>query len=204
MVNRDCSQLRWPRRSYRLPACIARPYPGGGPVSVHFLVGLFLISANDDRTDDHPRPGPEAAILLSAYDFANANKLFCFNLVNLPASSKTDVAPFSAFLSLTSYLFQHAHRSARTALYTHVNLYILQIIIEDPALAKRICSDESKTPVRLCRQRQPYLPVVRTDRVLAAYILDTVVDGINHNLRRRLDTEFYMYVVFVVRHKVHS
>lgn len=74
-----------------------------------------------------------------------------------------------------------------------MNLYILQIIIEDPALAKRLCSEESKTPVRLCRQRQPYLPVVRTDRVLAAYILDTMVDGINHNLRRRLDTEFYMY-----------
>ncbi|KAL1631763.1 hypothetical protein SLS56_004282 [Neofusicoccum ribis] len=137
-------------------------------------------------------PGPEAAILLSAYDFANANKLFCFNLINLPAASKTDITPFSAYLSLTSYLFQHAHRSARTALYTHVNLFILQIIIEDPALAKRICSDESKTPVRLCRQRQPYLPVVRTDRVLAAYILDILVDGINHNLRRRLDTEFYI------------
>ncbi|EOD48884.1 hypothetical protein GTA08_BOTSDO07757 [Neofusicoccum parvum] len=54
-------------------------------------------------------PGPEAAILLSAYDFANANKLFCFNLINLPAASKTDITPFSAYLSLTSYLFQHAH-----------------------------------------------------------------------------------------------
>ncbi|KKY22481.1 hypothetical protein UCDDS831_g03646 [Diplodia seriata] len=140
-------------------------------------------------------PGPEAAILLSAYDFANANKLFCFNLINLPAASKTDITPFSAFLSLTSYLFQHAHRSARTALYSHVNLYILQIVIEDPALAKRICSEESKTPVRLCRQRQPFLPIVRTDRVLAAYILDMVIDGINHNLRRRLDTEYYMYAL---------
>lgn len=143
-------------------------------------------------------PGSEAAILLSAYDFANANKLFCFNLINLPAASKTDITPFSAFLSLTSYLFQHAHRSARTALYSHVNLYILQIVIEDPALAKRICSEESKTPVRLCRQRQPYLPVVRTDRVLAAYILDIMIDGINHNLRRRLDTEYYILCLGVI------
>lgn len=73
-----------------------------------------------------------------------------------------------------------------------MNLFILHIIIEDPQLAKRICSDESKTPVRLCRQRQPFLPFVKAERPVAATILDIMVDGINHNLRRRLDTEFYM------------
>ncbi|KAK8165689.1 hypothetical protein BKA80DRAFT_271969 [Phyllosticta citrichinensis] len=143
-------------------------------------------------------PGAEAAILLSTYDFANANKLFCFNLVTQPAASKTDVSPISAFLSFTSYTFQHAHRSPRTALYTHVNLFILHIIIEDPQLAKRICSDESKTPVRLCRQRQPFLPLPKGDRAIAATILDIMVDGINHNLRRRLDTEFYTLCVGVI------
>lgn len=193
MVNWNCSQLCGLGCPDWLSSCVTRPFSGRGTVSVHYLVCYFSISVNEDQTDDHCRPGPEAAILLSAYDFANANKLFCFNLINLPAASKTDITPFSAFLSLTSYLFQHAHRSARTALYSHVNLYILQIVIEDPALAKRICSEESKTPVRLCRQRQPYLPVVRTERVLAAYILDIMIDGINHNLRRRLDTEYYMY-----------
>ncbi|KAF2090361.1 DUF1741-domain-containing protein [Saccharata proteae CBS 121410] len=140
-------------------------------------------------------PGPEASVLLSAYDFANANKLFCFNLVNLPAASKGEISPISAFLSLTSYLFQHAHRSMRTTLYAHLNLFVLQILIEDATLAKRICSDESKTHVRLCRQRQPYLPLVRGDRVLANIILDMVIDGINHNLRRRLDTEFYILCI---------
>ncbi len=49
--------------------------------------------------------------------------------------------------------------------------------------------------VRLCRQRQPYLPLVRADRILAASILDIMIDGINHNLRRRLDVELYILCV---------
>jgi hypothetical protein len=98
----------------------------------------------------------------------------------------------SAYLSLTSYLFQHAHRSTRAALYTYLSLFILHILIEDQLLVKRLCNDENKLSVRLCRQRQPYLPLVRTDRVPAAVILDLMVDGINHNLRRRLDVELYV------------
>jgi len=50
-------------------------------------------------------------------------------------------------------------------------------------------------PVRLCRQRQPYLPLVRGDRIFAASILYTMIDGINHNLRRRLDVELYILCV---------
>jgi hypothetical protein len=138
------------------------------------------------------RPGPEACVLLTTYDFANANKLFCFNLVTLPAESKGDSTPLSSFLSLTSYLFQHAHRSSRNAQYTCLCLFIIQIIVEDQILAKRICSETSNTSVRLCRQRQPYLPVVRGDRVLVTVLMDILIDGINHNLRKRLDTEFYM------------
>ena len=140
-------------------------------------------------------PGPEATLLLSTYDFTNANKLFCHNLITMPADEKGESPPVSAFLSFTSYLTQHAHRSDRSAHYTYINLYIIQILVEDPALAKRICSDDSKVAVRLCRQRQPFLPVVRGDRPLVATILDIMVDGINHNLRRRLDIHFFMYEI---------
>jgi len=49
--------------------------------------------------------------------------------------------------------------------------------------------------VRLCRQRQPYLPAVRGDRIFAASILDAMIDGINHNLRRRLDVELYILCI---------
>ncbi|KAF2141181.1 uncharacterized protein K452DRAFT_271832 [Aplosporella prunicola CBS 121167] len=151
-----------------------------------------VLSAEEAQSAFTSLPGPEAALLLSTYDFVNANKLFGFNLVNMPAADKTEITPFSAFLSLTSYLSQHAHRSTRTTLYAHLNLFILQIIIEDQVLVKRVCSDDSKTLVRLCRQRQPFLPVVKGDRVLATVLLDMMIDCVNHNLRRRLDTDLYI------------
>ncbi|KAH6869930.1 hypothetical protein BKA58DRAFT_167686 [Alternaria rosae] len=143
-------------------------------------------------------PGPEIGVLLSTYDFANANKVFCFNLVKSAPADKSEPSPLSAYLSLTSYMFQHAHRSARAALYTYLSLFVLQILVEDRELAKRLCSDESKLSVRLCRQRQPYLPAVRGDRVPAAVILDMMSDAISHNLRRRLDVDFYILCLGVL------
>ncbi|KAI9869469.1 MAG: hypothetical protein M1813_000258 [Trichoglossum hirsutum] len=140
-------------------------------------------------------PGPEAAVLLATYDFTNANKLFCFNLVSSPAETKREESPFGAYLSLTSYILSHAHRSVRSTLYAHLNLLVVRIIVEDPVLLKLMCSDESKTTVRLCRHKQPYLPLVRNERVLATAIFDTMIDGINHNLRRRLDVGFILSLV---------
>ncbi|KAF3048092.1 hypothetical protein E8E12_010224 [Didymella heteroderae] len=137
-------------------------------------------------------PGPEVGVLLSIYDFVNANKVFCFNLASLPGPLKTTASPLSAYLSMTSYLLQHAHRSTRSALYTYLCLFILQILVEDKELVKRLCSDENKLSVRLCRQRQPFLPQVTGQRAPAAVIIDLMVDGINHNLRRRLDVDFYI------------
>lgn len=135
-------------------------------------------------------PGEDAALLLGTYDFSHANKLFCFNLVTLSAE-KGEEQPMASFLSLTSYLLQHAFLSNRATSYAHLSLMVLRLIIEDQLLCKRICSEESKVAVRLCRQRQPYLPVVKGDRTLATSVLDTMVDGISHNLRRRLDVSLY-------------
>ena len=143
------------------------------------------------------RPGHEAAVLLATYDFAHANKLFCFNFVSLPAE-KGQETPLSSFLSFTSYLLQHSHLSVRSTLYSHLNLTIIRLLIEDQVLCKRICSDESKMAVRLCRQRQPYLPLVHGDRIFAASLLDTMIDGINHNLRRRLDVELYVLSIGII------
>jgi hypothetical protein len=142
-------------------------------------------------------PGKEAALLLATYDFTHANKLFCFNFVTLPAE-KGEEQPFSAYISLTSYLLQHAHLSQRTTLYTHLNLTVFRLLIEDPVLCKRMCSEESKVAVRLARQRQPYLPLVRGERVAATAVMDVMIDGINHNLRRRLDTRMYALCVGIL------
>ncbi|WQF81187.1 Putative armadillo-like helical domain-containing protein [Colletotrichum destructivum] len=142
-------------------------------------------------------PGEEAAVLLATYDFTHANKLFCFNLATLPAE-KGEQQPLAAFTSLTSYLLQHAHLSERTTHYSHLNLMVFRLLIEDPVLCKRICSEESKAHVRLCRQRQPFLPLVRGERILATAVLDTMVDGITHNLRRRLDVGLYTLCVGIL------
>ncbi|KAI1004778.1 hypothetical protein K3495_g3439 [Podosphaera aphanis] len=173
------------------------------------MIGLGAIAprtVNSTITDLDPEvakemfaklPSTEAAILLSTYDFAYANKLFCLNLVS-SSSEKDGEAPISSFLSLTSYLLQHAHVSSRTAQYSHLSLLIIRLLVEDQALCKQMCSEETKLAVRLCRQRSPYLPHVFGERVFAAHLLDTMIDGINHNLRRRLDVDLYILCISVV------
>lgn len=113
-------------------------------------------------------------------------------------SQKGEEQPIASYLSLTSYLLQHAHLSARATNYAHLNLMVFRLLIEDPVICKRICSDESKTATRLCRHRQPFLPLVKGDRVLATSLLDTMVDAINHNLRRRLDVSLYTLCVGIM------
>ena len=125
------------------------------------------------------------------YDFTKANKIFCVNLVSCSANSRTGEPPFSAFLSYTSYILHHAYRSSRATLYGLLNLLILRIIIEDLNICKSLCDPEHLFPVRLCRQRQPFLPLVSKPRPLGATILDILVDTINHNLRRQLDLSLY-------------
>lgn len=119
------------------------------------------------------------------------------NLVS-QSSDKGEELPISSYLSLTSYFLQHAHLSPRATSYAHLNLMVFRLLIEDPLICKRICSDESKTSVRLCRHRQPFLPLVKGDRILATCVLDTMVDGINHNLRRRLDVNLYTLCVGIM------
>ncbi|KAK2797147.1 hypothetical protein FQN51_008792 [Onygenales sp. PD_10] len=143
-------------------------------------------------------PAPEATILLAIYDFINANKLFGFSFVSSMPEKRSEESPFAGFLSLSSYLLQHAYRSTRVALYAETNLFSLRILVEDPVLCKQICSDERKRPVRLCRQRAPYLPLAQGDRVLATVIFDIMIDTINHNLRRGLDVNLYCHTISIL------
>ncbi|PHH81502.1 hypothetical protein CDD83_3560 [Cordyceps sp. RAO-2017] len=142
-------------------------------------------------------PGENAAILLAAYDFCHANKLFCLTLVTLAGDEGKERA-MGSYLGLTSYLLQHAYLSQRATNYAHLNLMVFRLLIEDSTICKSICGDESKGTVRLCRQRQPFLPLVKGDRVIAAYLLDAMIDGINHNLRRRLDVSLYTLCVGIM------
>ncbi|KAK5119375.1 hypothetical protein LTR85_007731 [Meristemomyces frigidus] len=137
------------------------------------------------------QPGPETATLLTLYDFTMANKLFCHHFVSQPSADKGEAPPFSTFMSFTSYLYQHAYRSARASLYSYLTLLILLILVEDSTIAKLLC--ETSAPVRLCRQRPPFLPLPhKNDRPYAAALIGLMIDGINHNLRKKLDTGFYI------------
>jgi hypothetical protein len=66
---------------------------------------------------------------------------------------------------------------------------ILVNLVEESSIAKILC--ETSSHVRMCRQKPPFLPVVKGERPYIATIIDLVVDGINHNVRKRLDTKFY-------------
>ncbi|CAI7672643.1 unnamed protein product [Penicillium viridicatum] len=142
-------------------------------------------------------PAQEAAILMATYDFTNANKLFGYHLVHLGPESSEEESPFSSFLSLSSYLLQHAYRSPRVGHYAELNLFTLRILVEDPTICKQICSEDVKRKVRICRQKQPYLPIVSGDRVLATVIFDIAIDTITHNLRRRLDVNIYSHTIAI-------
>ena len=140
---------------------------------------------------DMTRPGPQAAALLSVYEFAIANKLFCQSLFAVQESRGKEL-PVNAFLSLTSYILHHAFRSSRASMYGNLNLITLRVITEDNALCKIFCSDELTMSVRLCRQRQPFLPSDQGGRTIACHVLDIAMDAINHNLRRRIDVPLYV------------
>jgi len=142
-------------------------------------------------------PTLEAAVALPTYTFVHANKLFASCLANTPAKPKSE-APFSALLSLASYLTHHAHRSARATQYALLNLLTLRIMIEDQALVKRLCSGDIRFYVRLCRQRPPNLPLVTTNRAPVCVVLDICTDTISHNLRRRLDGQLYCLVIGII------
>lgn len=99
--------------------------------------------------------------------------------------------PIASYLSLTSYLLQHAHLSHRSTYYAHLNLMVLRLLVEDTTICKRMASEEPKLSIRLCRHRAPYLPLVKAPRSLICSILDLLIDGINHNLKKRLDVGLY-------------
>jgi hypothetical protein len=129
--------------------------------------------------------------MLMLYEFSHANK--AFSLALLRSKSSGPETSFGLFLSLSSYLATQQSRSLRATLYSRLVLLTIRNLIDDSSLMALLQHEDTKSRIRICRQRQPFLPVVSTERKLVEGILDTIVSGIDHNLRRRLDVEFYMY-----------
>ena len=100
-------------------------------------------------------------------------------------------------------MLQHAHRSARTTNYTLLSLLTIRLLTESPQLSGLLCSDQKDRLIspRLCRQRPPFLPesTGSKGRVAAEVILDICLDGINHNLKLRLDIGLYTAMLNPIR-----
>ncbi|CAB4429276.1 unnamed protein product [Rhizophagus irregularis] len=167
-------------------------------------------------------PSANVAILLSFYDMVNNNKRFVdyitksiarFSIPSRPqfndnpatttednkksAEIGRDCPYFCDFLSLSSYLLQH-NRTNRTASYANLILLTLVILVEDASFNEIICEDERQFVVRLCRQRPPLLQNAKFPRPLVGVILDVVIGFINHNLRRKLQTDLYSMALGVI------
>src|SRR5437773_6700991 len=74
---------------------------------------------------------------------------------------------------------------------------MIRNLIDDSSLMALLQFDDAKSRIQICRQRQPFLPIISTERKLIEGILDICICGIDHNLRRKLDVEFYLYFLNV-------
>ena len=142
-------------------------------------------------------PSDEASILLPTYSFIYSNKLFASIFISTSSQTSKET-PIAAFLSLASYLSHHAYRSDRCLRYTILSLLTIQSLVEDAVNIKRLSSDQSKTSIRLCRQRAPSSPLITSDRTPASATLDICSDLISHNLRRRLDIPLYSLTIGII------
>ncbi|KAF9345007.1 hypothetical protein BGX26_003647 [Mortierella sp. AD094] len=125
---------------------------------------------------------------------------------------ETSETVLGSFLSFSSYLLQH-NRTHRTTPYTHLCLIIMLILVEDPNSYPHLCNiplsqDQPSVPstsglspivsVRLCRQRQPVLPMVKQARPMAAALLDVILGFLKHNMKKKLQIDCFRIAVAIL------
>ncbi|KAF9112135.1 hypothetical protein BGX27_003948 [Mortierella sp. AM989] len=129
------------------------------------------------------------------------------------STSDTSETGLGSFLSFSSYLLQH-NRTHRTLPYTHLCLIIMLILVEDlnaypylcnipqsqdqPTVPSTTPGVNSITTVRLCRQRQPVLPMVKQARPMAAVILDVILGFLKHNMRKKLQIDCFRIAIAIL------
>jgi hypothetical protein len=128
-----------------------------------------------------------------AYEFSHANKAFSLLFIRSKATGASET-PFGLFLSFASYLTTQQSRSLRATLYARLALLTIRNLLDDSSLMALMQHEDTKSRMRICRQRQPLLPLITKERKLVEGILDICIGGIDHNLRRRIDVELYLYI----------
>ncbi|KAK9479256.1 hypothetical protein V1514DRAFT_292216 [Lipomyces japonicus] len=148
-------------------------------------------------------PAPTASILLATSNFVNVNKFFSRVLLDTKRLNDYQESPFASFVSLSSYVLEHQHRSDRQAHYARLFLLIFRILIEDSVTLQKLVSHDLRSSVRICRQRHPFLPLVKGERLLIDGILDSLVCAIDHNMKKNLDLPMYLLTIRVI-HRILS
>ncbi|KAK9363207.1 hypothetical protein V1504DRAFT_438082 [Lipomyces starkeyi] len=147
-------------------------------------------------------PPLSATILLATSNFVHANKYFSQVLIETKTVAQEET-PFGSYISLSSYLLQHQHRSERHASYARISMLVHRILVEDFITMQKLVSIECRSSMRLCRQRQPCLPYVKGERFLVEGILDALIGAVRHNMKKALDVPMYILAIGTI-HRIIS
>lgn len=149
-------------------------------------------------------PDQTISITLAVYEFLSVNKVFARLLLETPGvplgGSKSELPPMVHFISLCSYLFQNQHKSQRASDYSRLCLLILRLLIEETGPQSRLLVSQAlkASQIQICRSRNPPLPAVNRDRVLAEGILDALLCSIRYNTKRSLDYSMYSLSLTII------
>ncbi|RDX51061.1 DUF1741-domain-containing protein [Lentinus brumalis] len=181
------------------------------PPTLTASFGSFLSYLRPDRAlaskpVDPPRevfrnqPIEACVILLPLYEFLHGSALFrrvfAATLATAEEEKKTAsrITPLPlTLLSLSSYLLSHASSSSspRAIAYANLAMSTLLVMAESDEIMSSLRAD-SKEDVRLCRQRQPPLPLVPPPRPPIGALLDCCILWLRHNLHKKLEVACYL------------
>ncbi|KAL1757320.1 hypothetical protein FB107DRAFT_209616 [Schizophyllum commune] len=159
------------------------------------------VDAPRELFKDQPIEG--SVILLPVYEFLRQNPLFLEVLLKDVQPEEGEKASPSSPLLLTtltfaSYVLTHATSIAtlRSLGYANLTMNVLLNIAENDKAVKALC-ESSAASVRLCRQRQPLLPVAKAGRAPLCALLDCCVLWLRHNLHKRIEAHMYRICIWI-------
>ncbi|KAI0715416.1 hypothetical protein C8Q76DRAFT_618158 [Earliella scabrosa] len=174
-------------------------------------LGSILSSLRPDRAlaskpIDPPRelfknqPIEACVIMLPLFEFMSGSRTFRRVFAGTLAAAEeekktaTRITPLPlTLLSLSSYLLSHASSSSSTRAIAYANLALntLLVMTENDEVMT-VLREQSKEEIRLCRQRQPPLPLVPPPRPPLCALLDCCILWLRHNLHKKLEVACYL------------
>lgn len=168
-------------------------------------------------------PSPTCVILLPLFLLSRSNQAFTSLILDMSDPDTEDASRRSAqdetrsraseesfchLASLATYLATHASVSARSGSYARISLLCLLVFLYDPRGSRNMLADTKHAArilerIRLCRQREPALPLPRTKRTrLITAVLDAATCSLRYNLSKRIDTASYLISLKLIQRVV--